>query len=156
QTAIGRPFIFRFEDDGGILPVHGVGLTAQGRIPSGSLGLGYIAEVSNGRRSRSPSDEAVQNVVDENAHKAVNLGLNAKPERLPGFDAGVSVYLDRLGPALQPRVNETILAAHVVYQNPVFEQLNEAIFIRHAREHSGTADTTTSFYTQVSHQFGRF
>ena len=54
QTAVGRPFIFRFEDEGGILPVHGVGLTAQGQIPSGEVGLRWIAEISNGRRSRSP------------------------------------------------------------------------------------------------------
>ena len=64
QTAIGRPFIFRFEDDGGILPVHGVGITVQGQIPSGRAGLKYVAEIGNGRRSRTPSDEAVQNVAD--------------------------------------------------------------------------------------------
>src|SRR4051812_8110759 len=29
QTAIDRPFIYRFEDEGGLLPVHGVGLSAQ-------------------------------------------------------------------------------------------------------------------------------
>ena len=42
QTAIGRPFVFRFEDDGGILPVHGVGISAQGQIPSGQIGRAHV------------------------------------------------------------------------------------------------------------------
>src|SRR5207247_10157642 len=54
QTTIDRPFIFAFEDEGGILPVHNVGLSASGQIPSGRLGLRYIAEIGNGRTSRSP------------------------------------------------------------------------------------------------------
>src|SRR5581483_7638069 len=80
QTEVGRPFLFNFEDDGGPLPVHGVGVTANGRIPSGKLGLHYVAEVSNGRTSRSPLDEPVQNVIDENNGKAYNLALYARPD----------------------------------------------------------------------------
>jgi len=155
QTATGRPFIFRFEDDGGILPVHGVGVTAQGQIPSGAAGLRYAAEISNGRRSRSPDDEAVQNVEDENAHKAINLALLSRPTGIPGLQAGISMYRDRLEPAAQPTIDETIVAAHLVYQIPQFEQLNEAIFIRHAPSDTEPVATTTSFYSQISRQFGR-
>jgi hypothetical protein len=155
QTATGRPFIFRFEDDGGILPVHGVGVTAQGQIPSGGAGLRWVAEISNGRRSRSPDDEPVQNVEDENAHKAVNVALLTRPTRFPGLQAGLSVYRDRLEPDAQPTIGETIVAAHLVYQSPLFEQLNEAIFIRHAPA-GGEAVTTSSLYSQISRQLGRF
>src|SRR5919109_1309194 len=35
QTTTGRPLLFEFEDRGGILPIHNVGLSASGRIPSG-------------------------------------------------------------------------------------------------------------------------
>src|SRR6476660_2347702 len=45
QTAVDRPFLFEFEDGGGVLPIHNVGLTANGAIPSGKLGLHYIAEI---------------------------------------------------------------------------------------------------------------
>ena len=154
QTAVGRPFVFRFEDDGGILPVHGVGVSAQGQIPSGRAGLRYVAEVSNGRRSRSPGDEPVQMAADENRHKAVNLALLARPASIPGLQAGFSVYRDRLRPADQPSIAETIVAAHLIYESPAFEQLNEVIIIRH---HGKGADTTTtSFYTQVAPRVGRF
>lgn len=98
QTATGRPFIFQFEDEGGILPIHNVGVSAYGRIPSGKLGLHYVGEIGNGRASRSPLNEPVQNVVDENGGKAVNLGLFARPDWAPGFQAGFSVYRDRLTP----------------------------------------------------------
>ena len=155
QAATGRPFIFRFEDDGGILPVHGVGLTVQGQIPSGAAGLRYVGEISNGRRSRSPDDEPVQNVEDENAHKAVNVALLSRPTGIPGLQAGVSVYRDRLERAAQPTIDETIVAAHLVYQVPLFEQLNEAIFIRHTPADTRATATTSSFYSQISRQFGR-
>ena len=45
QTAVGRPFLFEFEDNGGILPIHNVGLSATGQIPSGDFDLRYVAEV---------------------------------------------------------------------------------------------------------------
>jgi hypothetical protein len=120
QTTTGRPFIFRFEDEGGILPVHGVGITAQGSIPSGRFGLRYLAEVSNGRASSSPTAEPVQNVEDENHGKAFNVGLISRPDAWPGLQAGFSVYRDRLTPIAQPSVAETIMAAHVVFQSPRF------------------------------------
>src|SRR6267378_3196530 len=81
QTTTGRPFLFQFEDRGGILPIHNVGVTTSGRIPSGALGLHYVAEVGNGRTSRSPiTEEPVQNVVDDQNHKAFNLALFARPD----------------------------------------------------------------------------
>ncbi|HJZ74266.1 MAG TPA: hypothetical protein VKE51_21155 [Vicinamibacterales bacterium] len=135
--------------------MHGVGATATGQIPSGDAGLRYVAEIGNGRSSRSPGDEPVQNVEDENSHKAFNVALLSRPAGVPGLEAGVSLYRDRLEPAGQPTIDETIVAAHVVYQNPIFEQLNEAIFIRHAPADAAPVTTTSSFYTQISRQFGR-
>jgi hypothetical protein len=52
QTTTDRPFLFNFEDRGGVLPVHMVGVSASGLIPSGRLGLHYVAEVGNNRESR--------------------------------------------------------------------------------------------------------
>ena len=52
QTTTGRPFLYAFEDEGGILPIHLVGVSASGQIPSGGLRLHYVAEVGNGRESK--------------------------------------------------------------------------------------------------------
>jgi hypothetical protein len=154
QTAIGRPFLFEFEDKGGILPIHNVGVSMTGRIPSGGLQLRYIAEVGNGRSSRSRLDEPVQSVRDENHGKAVNLAILARPDSLRGFQAGFSAYFDRLAPADQPKVRQTILAGHAVYQGSGFEWLNEAVLVRNAPEGIDRVDYTPGFYSQVSRQFG--
>ena len=156
QTAVGRPFLFQFEDNGGILPIHNVGASASGRIPSGALGLHYVVEVGNGRTSRSPLSEAVQNVVDENNHKAVNLALFARPGVLPGLQTGFSVYRDVLAPDNSPRIGQTILAAHAVYVRPSFEWLNEALVIRHAPRGQTRVFHTPGFYTQISRRFGSY
>lgn len=156
QTTTGRPFLFQFEDRGGILPIHTVGVSAHGLIPSGSLGLHYVAEVGNGRASRNPIDqEPVQNVVDDQNHKAFNLGLYARPDAVPGLQVGFSGYHDLLAPINQPRIGETILAAHAVYIVPKFEWLNEALVVRHSQG-SSRVFQTPGFYSQISRQFGAY
>jgi hypothetical protein len=156
QTATGRPFLFQFEDGGGILPIHNVGVSVSGRIPSGRLGLHYVAEVGNGRASRSPLVEAVQNVVDENNGKAVNIALFARPEAVRGLQAGFSIYHDGLQPANSPRINELIFAAHAIIERPKFEWLNEALVIRHAPTGLTHVYETPGFYTQLSKAFGPY
>jgi hypothetical protein len=155
-TAANRPFLFAFEGQGGLLPLHNVGVSATGRIPSGSLGLRYIAEVGNGRSARSAVDRTVQTAFDENNGKSYNLGLNARPDWLPGLQAGFSFYRDRLTPTAAPNVDQRIMAAHVVYQSPRYEWLNEAVFIRHKPESAGGVATyTPGFYTQFARRFGK-
>jgi hypothetical protein len=154
QTATSRPFLFEFEDKGGILPIHNVGFTATGRIPSGALGLHYVAEIGNGRTSRSLLDEPVQNVVDENNRKAVNFALYSRPKQWKNFQAGFSVYRDRLYPAEAPRIDQTIYAVHAVYTGRSLEWLNEGVLIRNALAGSGRVLRTPAFYSQVSRRFG--
>lgn len=155
-TAANRPFLFAFESQGGVLPLHNVGVSATGRIPSGSLGMRYIAEVGNGRSARSASDRAVQTSFDENNGKSYNLGLVVRPDRLPGLQTGFSFYRDRLTPAAAPNVDQRIMAGHVVYQSPNYEWLNEAVFIRHKPLGAGAAASyTPGFYTQFARRFGK-
>ncbi len=156
QTATDRPFIFEFEDSGGILPVHNVGISAEGMIPSGKMGLHYVAEIGNGRTSRSPLDEPVQNRIDENNGKAFNIALFARPERFRGLQLGFSYYHDNLTPNGLPNIRESIMAAHVVYQTSQFEFVNEGILIRHAVVNSPALFRTPAFYTQISHSIGLF
>ena len=157
QTTTGRPLLFAFEDEGGILPIHTVGVTASGLVPSGRLGLHYVAEVGNGRESRTPLiSEPVQNEIDDASHKAVNFALFAKPEAVPGLQAGFSVYRDVLSPANAPSIGETILAAHAIFIRPKYEWLNEVVLDRHAPNGSPTIFNTPGFYTQISKQLGDY
>jgi len=157
QTTTGRPFLFAFEDQGGILPIHMVGVSATGEIPSGSLGLHYVAEVGNGRASRTPLDsEPVQNEVDDQNHKAFNLALFARPEGISGLQTGFSYYNDLLAPNNMPRVGESIFAAHAVLVRPRYEWLNEAVLDRHSVRGTPQVYNTPGFYSQVSKQIGSY
>lgn len=153
QTALGRPFLFAFEDEGGILPIHNVGVSATGSLPSGGLGLHYIAELGNGRATRTELGQSpVQNVSDENNGKSFNLALFARPSAIRGLQFGFSAYHDNRTPLGQPPIEEKIFAAHAVYQGERFEFLNEAVLVRH--RFGGTILNTPGFYTQISHQLG--
>jgi hypothetical protein len=79
QTTIDRPLVYRWEHDGGVLPVHEVGVAALGAFPVGSLSLEYSASVSNGRAAEP---EVVQDFSDVDSHKAVNLWLGLVPRSL--------------------------------------------------------------------------
>ena len=88
------------------------------------------------------------------AAKPSNLALLARPARIPGFQAGVSVYFDKLTPAGLARIGETIIAGHAVYQTSEIEWLSEVVFVRHASEGGDHSVNTTGFYAQLSKQFG--
>jgi hypothetical protein len=150
QTTANRPFLFAFESRGGILPLHNVGLSITGRIPSAPLGLRYVAEIGNGRAAR-PGARPVQTAVDENNGKSFNLAIFSRPSQVPGLQTGFSVYHDRLTPPGVPPVSQTIMAGHLVYQNARTEFLNEAIVFHQAQ--AGRVFYIPGFYTQFSRRF---
>ena len=157
QTAIGRPFMYAFDDEGGFLPLQEIGLTASGKIPSGKLGLGFVAEVGNGRNHLFSSDPA-QNHHDTNNGKSLNFALTARPGWIPGLQAGFSLYHDYL--TFDDNINhsEYISTIHVAYLNSNYELLNEAMLVRHAISSTGAPGTfhTPGFYTQLSRRFGSY
>jgi len=158
QTAVGRPKFIDFEDSGGILPVHYVGVSASGMVPSGALGLHYVVDVSNGMSAQAFTlgTNPVQNVHDEHNGKAVNFAVYARPDALPNFQTGFSIYRDKLTPLLTPNINETILSAHAIYQSPTFEFLNEVVLERHALVDGSPAINIPAWYTQVSKLWGKY
>ena len=151
QTTVDRPAIYDFEDGGGILPVHSNGVSINGEIPSGSLGLHYVAEVANGR-DYDP-EHAVFEVTDTNEHKAVNFALFARPEALPGTQFGASAYRDRLTLG-ELAVDQQIYSAYAVYKRGAIEWLNEGLLMRNTPV-GDHAYSTTNFYTQFSRKFGK-
>ena len=153
QTAVSRPIMFADEDDGGILPVHNIGITATGKIPSGSAGLNWVAEIANGRSETA--EEPIQNFTDENNGKAVNFALYTRPAWLPGFQAGASFYVDTIHPIAAPSMRETIPAAYIVYVSPKLEWLNEMAVVTHSVLDSSRVYHALTSYSQISWGFGR-
>jgi hypothetical protein len=154
QTTADRPLIMEFANDGGVLPTQAVGLSLTGSIPSGRLGLNYIAEYGSSDTVRPDLGTGI--LEDENNGNHINVGLFARPNRLPGLQIGGSIYHDRisdftLGPSV--RIGQTIVNAHVVYEHHGIEFLNEGFLLRHAYEGS-TAYNMPAFYSQISKQLG--
>ncbi len=89
QTSISRPRFIEFEDKGGILPVHSVGVWASGRHALGSGRVTYDAYVNNGPRIADRTLD-FNAFTDSNANKmlGINLGYQAGGA-LSGLTVGV-------------------------------------------------------------------
>jgi hypothetical protein len=172
QTTIDRPRIFEFEDSGGPLPIHNVGVATMGAIP-GKLGLHWFAEVGNGKQTYSlGAGPAPANVLADHTGKSTNVGFFLKPEKLSGWQTGFNWYQTALVPVVNllpgfgtaqfafPNAVEyykqNIFIAHVVYIQPKFEFLAESVEIRDLPRGSTKPLYTSGGYAQVSRYFGEF
>lgn len=156
QTAVGRPLVFAIDGDIGVVPIHTLGVSVGGEIPSGALGLRYLAEVGSGRAGQSSGAIAPQPSLDDNNTPAVNLALVARPDGIDGLQFGVSVYRDRLTLQDTSRapLNETIAAAHVAYKTDAVELLTEALAFRRTPRGALPASSSRGYYAQLSRRFG--
>jgi hypothetical protein len=154
STPIGRPMFLNFDDFGGFLPLQEIGLSTNGNIPSGSLGLHYVFEVGNGR-SHNPGAEPAQNRVDDNQGKSFNINVSAHPKALSGFVPGFSIYHDDLTAPDMPKIHQSIMDAYIVYSNARLEWLNEGLLIRNNPDNERLF-YLPAFYTQVSYAFGKY
>jgi hypothetical protein len=156
QTTADRPLVMEFANDGGPLPTQGVGVSVTGEVPSGKLGLNYIAEYGSGDTIRPDLNGA--GIDDENNGNFVNIGLFLRPSTVPGLQLGGSIYHDRISDLVRgpsSRLGQTIANVHLVYSAHGVEFLSEGFLIRHAYEQSDTVYNMPAFYSQVSKQFGR-
>lgn len=158
QNAVGRPSFLNFEDSGGIMPDHMVGISINGEIPSGSLNLYYYFEVGNGLDyTTTPNYNAVQQVVSFSDSKAVNVAVVAKPDWAPGLQIGAGTYYDYIMPmaaAPLPSFNQFIFNGHIVYHNANWEFLTEGFLIDDIAV-GGGAHYSPAFYSQLSRKFGK-
>ena len=82
QTAVLRPRFLDFEDKGGILPVHMVGLWGTGKLNAGDNFITYDVYAGNGPKISMAEDAGIQapgtlniNTAGDNNHQAM-LGIN--------------------------------------------------------------------------------
>jgi len=171
QTTIDRPHIFEFEDSGGPLPIHNVGVAAMGKLPSGKLGLHWFAEAGNGKQTYSlEATVTPANVLADHTGKSTNIGLLARPEKIDGLQAGFNWYQASLVPvvALLPGYGtpafafpnavdyykQNIYIAHIVYIQPKFEFMLEDAEMRDLPRGSVKPLYTSGGYAQISKVFG--
>ncbi len=159
STATGRPFMYYFEDSGGVLPVHEVGITTTGYVPSGKLNLHWIAEVGNGSSEfGSPNyGDGVENFASDRNRKDVNLAAYIKPEWVDGLQMGGSFLTGDLLPygGIVPKVNQTVSSIYAVYINSKWEFLNEAVLLHHKIPNGRSYNSPLS-YSQIAYHIGKY
>jgi hypothetical protein len=151
ETPIGRPRVFDFEDEGGVLPVHDVGISARGTVPHTGSALRYLAEVGNGR-SWVEAESAEGD--DQNGAKATNVGLSLRPDRWRGLEVGASFYRDQIRDADGSDVRLRIPAAYAVYRSGGAELMAEWLRLSYRTDENGTARSTGG-YIQASRASGK-
>jgi len=155
QTTISRPDFVKF--GGTFIPVHFLGLLAEGNIPSGGAGLGYNFGVGNGRDSMisRPGDFG-----DINNNRAWVANLYSRPARLYGLQMGVSVYRDKITlPVVTPAGNEFrewISAAHIVWTKETPEFLAEFANVNHKSILTNAITNNQAYYVQIAYRLPWF
>lgn len=147
QTTISRPEMIEFGNP--FLPVHFIGVLAEGTLPATRLGIGYSAGVGNGRASLITR---AGDAGDSNDHKAWVATLRSRPERINGLEAGLSLYRDRFRPERGAEMDEWITGAHVAWTVEAPELIAEFINVRHAMRATGSRYNSTAFYVQGAYR----
>jgi len=155
QTTITRPEMIQF--GGRFMPVHFVGLLAEGAIPSGSLGLNYNFGVGNGRQTISLLGRD-GDAGDVNNNRAVLATIFARPESLYGLQVGGSYYRDEITPdagspaAAAGSYRETIASGHIVWFKETPEFITEFANVHHQNIATGQEWNSQGFYTQLAYR----
>jgi hypothetical protein len=147
QTAISRPKMFTFEDQGGFLPLHAVGVSFNGRIPSGDLNLHYVAEAGSSRNYGN----TVGFPSDISFNRATNLAIYSQPRGVPGLEIGFSSYHDLFSPIAGFALDRSVWMVHVVYVQGRVEFLNEGLRLGLGNSPAGSA-TGLGFYSQIAYR----
>lgn len=156
QPTVHRPEMLRFEDQGGILPIHSVGLVAGGTKFSGSWAFDYVAGITNGRAAVFGE---IQTTSDENNSKALNAKLSIVRDRASRIRFGASAYADEIpgrldAPGRENALNELILGGHFHFRNDKLEVMSEYFNVRHEDRVSGERYDNFGYYAiAVWHQW---
>ncbi len=134
QASVLRPKFIDFEDAGGIVPAHMVGLLGSGIIPAGKGKIVYDAYLANGTRV---VDGALDpNIVrDDNSNKALGFNLGYRfSGALSGLQAGGHLSTQQVnsyaGGSLVNRTRLTMLGAYAAYEAEWWEIVGELYSFR--------------------------
>ncbi len=150
QPTIDRPLLYDFEDDGGPLPIHTVGLQASGRDLT-SLHLGFDALLGNGIGS-DPTQ-------DNDDHKSATLSLYS--QLTSRLRVGGSAHLDRVsagvpnlaGGTVTVPIDVRMLGGYLAFTGSSLELIGEFQWIQHDDDTS-PARTTWGYVGYAGYRLG--
>ena len=147
QTTVSRPEMVKYGSQ--LIPTHFVGAVAEGSLPSGELGLQYMAGIGNGR---SGTISRAGDAGDVNGSRAWTVALSARPEALFGAQMGVGYYRDRITPTTGAGATEGISSAYFAWQRERPEFIAEYVHIDHTPLAGGAASHDDAGYVQLAYR----
>lgn len=158
QTTASRPIMYRFEDDGGILPVHYVGLEFGGILEAPGGSLFYASNVANGRGTIA---DEVQLIEDDNDSKMMGIQLTYEPGALEGFGVGANFLYDIIPEKANTanraaEIDEIIYGAHAFYLPDPYELIMEAVVVDHDNHDTNLTDLTVGGYGQIAYTIEKY
>ena len=152
QPTIERPLMFKFEDEGGVLPIHTVGLLLSGNDISPAH-LTYEFLVGNGIGSTP--------IADNDRSKSYTVALRSQVTS--ALEVGVSGYSDRAGigtvnlagDTLGVNMTQRMLGGFVAFLGPKNELIAEYQRVMNTSEGAKVHDTDAMFI-YAGHRFGQF
>lgn len=158
QTTTDRPAIYRWEDEGGILPVHFVGMEFSGTLDMPGGTLSYVSNLANGRGKIA---DEVKLIEDNNDSKMAGAMLTYKPAAVEGLGFGANYMRDtipaRAGTADRgAEIDENLSGAHIFYLKDPFEVILEGQLINHFNHATGMRDETVGGYGQLAYKMGKY
>lgn len=157
ELTAGRPFGAQFEDEGGLLSAHLVGVGADGTFAVGDGGsLRYDLEVGNGRMGDITKVAIEQAAKDD---KLVNLRLRYSP--LDGLILGINAQHDSVpaqvsATSMRPKASELTFGAHVVYMVDAAHVLIEGYLVSHDPKGAAKSTTTLGGFAELGYKVGDF
>jgi hypothetical protein len=145
QTSVTRPRMIDFEDRGGILPAHAVGLLASGAVPLGQGQLQYDAYLANGSAIKD-GVLTFNSIKDDNTNKLIGGNLRyAFAGSLEGLTVGahgLTQVVDNAHDSTRTRVN--VWGALAVLDRGNWEGIGE-YYRFHNHDLSGFKGTLSSW-----------
>lgn len=147
HTSVRRPDVIKFGSR--VIPVHFVGLMAEGRLHFEDWGFKYQAGFGNGRHENIAR---AGDAGDVNSERAWLLAASAQSYALH-VKFGVSVYSDKVSPDfLTEDVDEIITSAYFVFDSERIEAILEYHHLDHELDNGPGNDTSRGYYAQVGYR----
>ncbi len=155
RTSIFRPEMFRYEQDGGIMPVHTIGVQAAGKIGFRPMEFGYSFTFGKGRGPKITDETKFSNL---NSPHALTAQFTFSPNRFRGFKLGVNGYADTIPadpttPGRNGTIGERIYGGFVAWHLLNLEILAEYDAIEHHDSVTNLTFRSDGYYWQVASQF---
>ena len=142
QTTVARPEIVKV--GGRFIPVHFIGVVAEGTLNASAGSLSYEAGIGNGRGAViSRGGDA----GDLNRSRASVMTLRARPGDF-GLQIGGSLYYDDIS-VVPGQVDEQIASAHIVWDRGAPEFAAEYAVVRHEPDAGGNSVDSEGWYVHA-------